>query len=305
MSKNLSLDNRRRQGTYSHKCILLDFSLYSFTPNLSDKQAMIKYYYKILLCGAFSALVFAHAAIATDYLNADQVTALFSEKSVTGIDLDVGSTFRQYYDLDGSVLNDAQGFNPTGKWRVNETGAHCIKWNDEDLEQCAYIKPNGDGTYTRVLPKNTKSVFLSIYQEFTGGNVFAQGIKSLRIDEFKHQNTGSKATHEMLQAAANQDLEQFDKAISSGANVNARDQHQKTVLFFAVERENGPMLEKLFEAGADANIQDSDGNTPLIVATANNYIKMVQLLLHYGAEAKIRNNNGMDAFTIAKDTEFA
>lgn len=252
------------------------------------------------MCSGFSALVFAHAAVAADSLDAHQVTTLFSGKSVTGVDLDVGSTFERFYDLDGTVLNDAQGFNPTGKWRVTKTGELCVKWDDENVEQCGYIKSNGDGTYTKILQKNSKSIRLLNYIKFKDGNVFALGLKSVRIEEFKQAYSGSKATQEMLLAAANNNLEQFDKAISAGANVNATDQNGKTALFFAVERQDEPLLEKLIEAGADANIQDSKGNTPLIVGTANNHIKMVQLLLHYGADTEFKNKEGTDALTIAR-----
>ena len=261
---------------------------------------MIKSTSKILLCVGISACVFAHTALATDNLNADQVTALFSGKSVSGIDLEVGSPFTQFFNLNGVVLNDAQGFNPTGKWHVNKAGEHCITWDDENLEHCGYIRLNEDGTYTKLVRKNAKNIPMMLYEKFIDGDIFAQGIKSVEIQKFKQAHAGSQATHEMLQAVADQDLTRFDKAIAAGANVNVKNKEQKTVLFFAVERENGPLIEKLTQAGADINAQDSDGNTPLIVSTANNYIKMVQLLLHLGADAGIKNKERKDALTIAK-----
>ena len=261
---------------------------------------MNKYFHSMLIFSGIITCLFTHTALAVGNLGAQQVTALFSGKSVSGKDLEIGSTFKQYFDPNGTVLSDAQGFKSIGKWRVDNTGAHCIKWDSEDREQCVHISPNGDGTYTKIQHKNIKKIPLVVYKKFTDGNVFAQGGEPVDVEEFKQSSTGSQATGELLQAVVTQNLDRLDKAIAAGADVNTTFKKHRTALFLAVKKGNEQLIEKLIAAGADVNVQDGKGNTPLIVATKDESLSSVQLLLHNGADAKIKNNAGEDALTIAK-----
>jgi len=264
---------------------------------------MNKLFYIVTLCAAVLAAGTAFAGrFSVDYLKADQVKKLFSGKTVTGSDLEKGSAFTRYYDPNGTVLNDAQGYKSTGKWRVEGSGAHCVTWDNEGEEQCLHIKDNGDGTYTKIRNKNIKKIPVVEYQGFKDGNIFAQAGQPVNTADFNQSsaNSSSQATGEMLQAVSNQDVDRLEKAIASGANVNATFEKYRTALFLAVEKNNIEIIKKLITAGANVDAQDSKGDTPLIVATRNKSIQALQVLLQNGATAKIKNKSGQDALSIAK-----
>ena len=81
--------------------------------------------------------------LANTHLSSGQVTALFSGNGVAGIEVDTGSSFKQLINPGGTVINDAQECNSSGKWYVGETGAQCniqcIIGDSEEQEKCARI----------------------------------------------------------------------------------------------------------------------------------------------------------------------
>ncbi len=107
------------------------------------------------------------------------------------------------------------------------------------------------------------------------------------------------ATHDLLNAVRNNDLEQMRIAIESGADVNMQWSHGRTALIHLADSDeneidvygapnysrrspHGPnieMVDLLLNNNADPNLQDSDGDTALNWATARGYLEVVEKLL--------------------------
>jgi hypothetical protein len=256
----------------------------------------------IFLC---ATVAFAQSATAgrfsVTYLKTAQVKKIFSGKTISGSDLERGTRFKRYFDPNGTILSDANGYKSTGQWHVDSHGALCVKWDNEGQERCDHIKDNGDGTYTKTRNKNIKKIPLVEYKDFTDGNLFAQGGEPVDVEVFKHSsNDALQADGELLQAVTNNDLVRLNKALAAGANVNATFKRFRTALFFAVKNKNAQIINKLIAVGADVNAQDKRGNTPLLVATKHDDIGTVQVLLQNGADAKIKNHAGKTAMRVAE-----
>lgn len=83
--------------------------------------------------------------------------------------------------------------------------------------------------------------------------------------------------------------------VENGANVNARDNMQKTALHAAMLLPEETAIEPvkyLIEKGVDLNAQDKNGNTALFSASGSFNKKIVKLLIDAGADTEIWNNEG-------------
>ncbi|RWQ91162.1 ankyrin repeat-containing domain protein, partial [Paecilomyces variotii] len=71
-------------------------------------------------------------------------------------------------------------------------------------------------------------------------------------------------------------------------NIDARDKHGRTPLFYAVQRCRTPIVQMLLEAGADSNISEDDFTEPILPinwAAARGFEAIVKMLLDSGANA--------------------
>ncbi|MGN1308837.1 MAG: ankyrin repeat domain-containing protein, partial [Akkermansia sp.] len=104
--------------------------------------------------------------------------------------------------------------------------------------------------------------------------------------------------------------------LEHGADINAKDNSDKTALMYAAgwvstEREyyiSEILLEKgsdvnvskiLLEKGADVNAKDSSGQTALMFASSKKHVDLVELLLEKSADVRIKNNSGKTALRLA------
>ena len=85
--------------------------------------------------------------------------------------------------------------------------------------------------------------------------------------------------------------------VRSGANVNDRDDQQRTPLMVASIK-TAPLL---IENGADRDARDVTGATALIKAATRCDRDMIRLLLSYGANAGLKTNDGQTAVDIAEE----
>ena len=90
--------------------------------------------------------------------------------------------------------------------------------------------------------------------------------------------------------------------IQKGADVNAKDNDQKTPLHHTISTPNGrrssssvEMAELLIQNGADVNATDKCNCTPLHVA-ADDQPKMVELLLKHGARKDMKDASNRTPF---------
>jgi len=88
--------------------------------------------------------------------------------------------------------------------------------------------------------------------------------------------------------------------LSSGANLDARDNHQRTALMYAAQKTSVELLRLFLAHGADVNAKDSQGESALMYAVRASWQSGVDLLLRAGADRNLRNNLGDSAVTIAR-----
>ena len=91
-------------------------------------------------------------------------------------------------------------------------------------------------------------------------------------------------------AVKNRNLEEVNRLIAAGADVNAKeDEFGATPLHFA---SRDYIVEALLAAGANVNAKDNNGHTPLHLASVNSLNDIAAVLLIAGADVNARNNSG-------------
>ena len=85
-------------------------------------------------------------------------------------------------------------------------------------------------------------------------------------------------------------LELMDWLITEGADINARDEYDRTPLHYHTQVNNVEKVALLLEKGADIEAQDKYKNTPLHFAEYNT--EAAQLLIEKGADIKAKDNMG-------------
>lgn len=81
-------------------------------------------------------------------LPAHEVEALFSGKSVTSRNLKTGTVSVSRYTRDGRVLQQREGRQRAGTWRVIADGRICLRMELED-ESCRWIRQEKNGSYQK------------------------------------------------------------------------------------------------------------------------------------------------------------
>ncbi|RFU69769.1 hypothetical protein D0463_01355 [Bacillus sp. V59.32b] len=107
----------------------------------------------------------------------------------------------------------------------------------------------------------------------------------------------------LMEAADIGDIEEMEKMISEGEDIEAKDEDGSTALQWAVSSEDTEAAKFLLENGADINTIDTWKSTPLIYASSFEDSEMVELLLGYNPDTTIKDEEGMTALDYAKDYE--
>jgi pectate lyase len=84
-------------------------------------------------------------------------------------------------------------------------------------------------------------------------------------------------------------VEQF---LKNGIDVNAKDEQDKTPIFYAVENNCKDIVGFLIASGANVNAKDEKGMTPLHTATKGGYKHVAELLINKGADVDGKDNSG-------------
>jgi len=87
-------------------------------------------------------------------------------------------------------------------------------------------------------------------------------------------------------------IAEAEKALKTGANINARGPENATPLHIAVAMHLEETARMLIEEGADVDLKDSRDITPLNIAAFNGDVGIVQMLLKSGAKSDEPDANG-------------
>jgi ankyrin repeat protein len=98
--------------------------------------------------------------------------------------------------------------------------------------------------------------------------------------------------------------EATEALIKAGADLEARDSHEKNTPLIAIcwggNKECGlKTIAFLLEAGADPDARRKDGSTALIYVARYGNVEMIKVLLKHGADPSIKRDDGMNAYQIA------
>ena len=109
----------------------------------------------------------------------------------------------------------------------------------------------------------------------------------------------------LLELAPAGTAEQVQQAITGGADVNARDAADRTVLMLAAaSNQDARVISILLKAGAKMNARGPNGWTALMMAAYNNpNPDVVEALLKAGADGRIRSGAGETAYDYAQDND--
>ena len=95
-------------------------------------------------------------------------------------------------------------------------------------------------------------------------------------------------------------LEDVKKELKNGADVNAANDNDFTVLMYAAAFNSNPkVIETLIDKGANVNAKTNDGNTALIQAFLNPNPKVIETLIDEGADVNAKMNNGTTVLMFA------
>jgi ankyrin repeat protein len=80
-------------------------------------------------------------------------------------------------------------------------------------------------------------------------------------------------------------IDDLNKLLAQGVNVNTKDEFGYTALHYAISRKNKTIAMILLEHGADVTIQDDDGATPLDYAAEYNLYVVAEAILKKDPQA--------------------
>jgi ankyrin repeat protein len=102
----------------------------------------------------------------------------------------------------------------------------------------------------------------------------------------------SEANEKLLQAAHTGDVEGVERALAAGADVETRDEHERTALLIAAGEDHVDAARRPIGAGANPNALDDRHDTPWLVTGVTGSVAMLEALLTAHPDMTIRNRYG-------------
>lgn len=114
----------------------------------------------------------------------------------------------------------------------------------------------------------------------------------------KVENLAAKGSREetLINAAKNGDHKNIAALIAAGADLEARDNQDRTALMRAAEKGYSDVVRILLDAGADVMTKDKFGWTAFFIAADKNHVEVVKMLIARGAAS---DKNFKDVFVSA------
>ena len=97
---------------------------------------------------------------------------------------------------------------------------------------------------------------------------------------------------EIINAVRENNYNKINELLKNGADVNTKDEKDRTLLMTAVYNDNYDVTKLLIEKGADINAQDDMKNNPFLYSGAEGQLDILKLLVRAGADTKITNRYG-------------
>lgn len=116
------------------------------------------------------------------------------------------------------------------------------------------------------------------------------------VEPLKPAETKQPVNYDVIFLMADGKLEEANKAIEAGADVNAKDNNGATALIRSAWEGDYELAELLLKHGADVNARNNDGCTALMFAAFDGHPKVAELLIAYGADKNLRDKNGSTAY---------
>jgi ankyrin repeat protein len=101
-----------------------------------------------------------------------------------------------------------------------------------------------------------------------------------------------KRPADLIEAARYGEVREVQQFISTGVDVNAKDEYHAAALHYAVQLEDLTLCELLIDAGADVDIRSKYG-TPLLIAAGRGNIDLMNLLVSRGTDVDASDNGWM------------
>jgi len=101
----------------------------------------------------------------------------------------------------------------------------------------------------------------------------------------------TEPTKSIHQAVADDDIGQIQLHISSGTDLDTRDETLQTPLHYTALCGHRNVAELLITNGADVNAEDNEGSTPLHRATEKHHTDVAELLLAKGADVNAKTTD--------------
>lgn len=95
------------------------------------------------------------------------------------------------------------------------------------------------------------------------------------------------------------DIKNLANMLEQGADINTRDNFDRSLLIIAAENKNNALIKLLIEKRADLNLKGPMGNTALICSAETGNLEAVKMLINAKAALNIKNNLRLDALLTA------
>ena len=102
-------------------------------------------------------------------------------------------------------------------------------------------------------------------------------------------NTSTAAQNEIVEAVQNNEIDLVKEFLKNGADVNATNKSDQSLLLIATLANNIPMAELLVANNANVNQQDNRKESPFLYAGAAGHLELVKLYLKNGARFDVFN----------------
>ncbi|MFF2480057.1 ankyrin repeat domain-containing protein [Paenibacillus sp. NPDC058071] len=110
-----------------------------------------------------------------------------------------------------------------------------------------------------------------------------------------------KYEEDLLQAVERRDTTAVKKLLAEGAQVDAKDNKERTALMIATYNNDVATAHVLIAEGADVNAQDDMLNSPFLYAGAEGYLDVLKLTIAAGADPAVTNRYGGTALIPASE----